>query len=135
MTRNFWMVLLAVGMIVSAGAGVCEAQKGSSVPAAPIPRHIPAAKKVFIANGGGDESLFDTPQFSGGPDRLYNEFYSAMKAWGRYELVSTPSEANLVFEVRLTMTQILRPDDFKVSGPSYDAQFRLTIQDVPTHTE
>lgn len=44
----------------------------------------------YSEEGGGDESLFVWPQYSGGPDRLYNEFYAAMKSWGRYELVSTP---------------------------------------------
>ncbi|MGB7844165.1 MAG: hypothetical protein WBL63_00995 [Candidatus Acidiferrum sp.] len=36
---------------------------------APIPAQILAAKKVFVANGGGDESRYEEASFSGGPDR------------------------------------------------------------------
>jgi hypothetical protein len=56
------------------------AQASKAGPLAPIPSQILAAKKIFIANRGGDEVLFDSPQYSGGPDRLYNEFYAAMKS-------------------------------------------------------
>ena len=62
---------------------ICAAQKKTadhgSTPA-PIPTQILTAKKVFIANGGGDKSGYDAAMYSGGPDRAYNEFYAAMKA-------------------------------------------------------
>jgi hypothetical protein len=127
--------LLACFTFLMAGMEVCSAQKPKKeeIPVAPIPVQILNAKKVFIANGGGDQSSFDTPQYSGGPDRLYNEFYAAMKSWGRYELVATPAEADLVFEVRLTLIQLLRADDYKTNQPAYDSQFRLAIRDIQTH--
>ena len=59
-------------------------------PAAPVPPLILTAKKVFIANGGGDESLFDSPQYRGGPDRLYNEFYAAVKSWDATNWLALP---------------------------------------------
>lgn len=130
-------MILAVLAILLTSAGVLagpKEKKGNDVPKAPIPSQILTAKKVFIANGGGDESLFDTPQYSGGPDRLYNEFYSAMKAWGHYELVASPAEADIVVEVRLSLVQVQRPE-LKVNNvPAYDSQFRLTISDVRTGT-
>jgi hypothetical protein len=73
---------------------------------APIPEQILTAKKVFIANGGGDESRDEAVSYSGGPDRAYNEFYAAMKTWGRYELIAAPGDAELVFEIRLTDFQL-----------------------------
>ncbi len=88
---------------------ICAAQqkkpKDSSPAPAPIPVQIVAAQKVFIANGGGDKSGYDAAEHSGGPDRAYNEFYAVMKAWGRYELVGSPGEADLVFEIRFTVFQ------------------------------
>ena len=30
----------------------------------------------------------------------YNAFYAAMKEWGKYTLVVSPAEADLVFEIR-----------------------------------
>ena len=112
---------------------LCAAPKPKEVPPAPVPPLILAAKKVFISNGGGDESPFDWPQYTGGPDRLYNEFYAAMKSWGRYDLVDSPGEADLVFEISLTNLQPMRSEPLKEQNPEYDSQFHLAIRDVKTH--
>jgi len=109
------------------------AQKSKQAPPAPTPSLIFTAKKVFIANAGGDESLFDSPQYNGGPDRLYNEFYAAMKSWGRYEIVSAPDDADLVFEISLTIVQPRRSEPTGDNNPIYDSQFHLAIRDMKTH--
>src|SRR5260370_29492331 len=62
---------------------------------APLPSQIYTAKKVFVSNGG-DETLGD---YSGGPDRAYNQLYAALKGWGRYELETAPADAEVVFEI------------------------------------
>jgi hypothetical protein len=126
------MILASVAISMTC-EGVAVAQKSNPAPAAPVPAQILSAKKVFIANGGGDESRFESPQYSGGPDRLYNEFYAAMKSWGRYELVSTPAEADLVFEISLTLIQVHRAEPLRETDPAYDSQFRLTLRDMQTH--
>jgi len=65
---------------------------------------------------------------------LYNEFYAAMKSWGRYELVGAPQEADLVFEVRLTIIQPQRSHPLGgESNPEYDSQFHLAVRDVVTN--
>jgi hypothetical protein len=70
--------------------------KGATVAAAgPVPAEIATAKKAFISNSPG----FNLSASLGGPNRAYNEFYAAMKSWGRYELVSSPVEADLIFEI------------------------------------
>ena len=130
MAKRLRAAVLFAGLAISLRCDhLYAAQQFKQVPPAPVPPLILAAKKVFIANGGGDESLFDMPQYSGGPDRLYNEFYASMKSWGRYELVSSPGEADLVFEVRLT---VLQPAERQLPT-SYDSQFHLAIRDVKTH--
>jgi hypothetical protein len=68
---------------------------------APVPSSLLNAKKVFISNAGADSGLFPHP-FSGDPDRAYNEFYANVSSWGRYELVATPGEADLVLELQLS---------------------------------
>lgn len=97
----FWVTLLGLGLIA-----VAEAQQPKGPPPAPIPPQIAAAKKAFIANGGGAsfETILEQTVFSGGPDRPYNQLYDAMKSWGRYELVGSPSESDLVFNVRWNLT-------------------------------
>jgi hypothetical protein len=65
---------------------------------------------------------------------LYDEFYAAMKSWGRYELVGAPNEADLVFEVRLTVMQPQRSQPLGAdANPEYDSQFHLAIRDGMTH--
>ncbi len=62
---------------------------------APRPAQILAAKKVFISNASGEsyDSFFSEPS---GP---YEQFYGAVKSLGRYELVGSPADADLVFEI------------------------------------
>jgi hypothetical protein len=115
------------------GGRLYATQKSKLAPSAPIPSLILSAKKVFVANGGGDESLFG-PQYTGGPDRLYDEFYAGMKSWGRYELVGSPEDADLVFEIRLKVMQPHRSEPLGGdNNQAYDSQFQLAIRDVKTH--
>jgi hypothetical protein len=93
-----------------------------------VPAQIAAAQKVFISNAGGAslETVIDETVFNGGPDRPYNEFYAAMKSWGRYDLVSSPADADLVLEISwvLSDTGLRLP----VLG-----QLRLVVIDPKTH--
>lgn len=90
---------------------IAAAQQAGDPPAGPIPIQILTGKKLFISNGDGDE-FFNVPNLT------YNELYAAMKSWGRYELVSAPADADLVFEVR-----------FVAGG----YQLRCVILDPKTH--
>ena len=109
------------------------AAQTKQIPPAPIPTQISAAKRAFIANGGGDEPGIDEPIF-GGVDRSYNQFYAAMKSAGRYELVGSPAEADLLFEIRFAVktstTKVFKGDTI---GSSLDPQFRLEIRDPKTN--
>src|ERR1035437_1588859 len=78
-------------------ASTLFAQAASVVPAAPIPSQILTAKKVFISNIGGIVYHY----WSGRPDRIYNEFYAAMKSRGQYEIVAVPADSDLVLDVRV----------------------------------
>lgn len=92
--------------IVLAEATIFGAQqpKDAAVSTAPVPAQIVSGKKVFISNAG-EENLNTSigPLLSGRSNRIYNQFYAAMKQWGRYELVSGPAEADLVFEIGFTI--------------------------------
>jgi hypothetical protein len=67
-------------------------------PAAPLPSQIIAAKRFFISNTG---SGFDSRVWSGNSDRIYNEFYAAVKSSGQFELASAPGDADLVLDVNV----------------------------------
>ena len=89
------------------------------MPSAPIPAQVVAARRVFISNGGDDD--WTIPHQFHAPNLTYNEFYAEIKSWGKYELVSSPADADVVFEIR-----------------SYDSrqagfQVHLSILDPKTH--
>ena len=82
----------AVLMISLLPIQVIEAADTKPVELAPIPTQIATAKKVFIANAGGDDPGIYEALFNRDVDRSYNLFYAAMKSAGRYELVGSPAE-------------------------------------------
>ena len=97
--RYFLFVCAALMFAVFANAQTPPAA-APPLPAslAPVPPALLNAKTVFISNAGADSGLFPHP-FSGDPDRPYNEFFASMQAWSRYQIVTDPSEADLVFEL------------------------------------
>lgn len=89
---------------------------------APVPTPVLEGKRVFLSYELGDVTAFPSG-YSGGPERAYSEMYAAMKAWGRYEMVLDPKDADLIFGIRF------------VYAPGLAApQIRLGIADVKTHT-
>lgn len=101
MNRN-GLVFCSLVCTALLSASAVSAQK-SAAPPAPIPSAILAAKKIFISNAASDNGMFPSP-FSGDPDRAYNQFYAALKAKGKYELVADPADADLVLELHLENT-------------------------------
>lgn len=129
MGRTAGVSAVLIVMVLSFLSGIVAAQ-GKQAEAAPIPTQIAAAKRVFIANGGGDEPSFQDPFFEGGVDRAYNKFYAAMKSTGRHELVGSPAEADLLFNIRFVVPPA--PVDVTHGNsltPVYDPQFHLEIRD------
>ena len=92
--------------IFSTIAAIATAQQPKAPPVAPIPAQIASAQRVFISNTGGAsfETVIDQTVFDGGPDRPYNEFYALMKDWGRFQIVSSPGDADLVFAIGWVVT-------------------------------
>jgi hypothetical protein len=87
--------------------------------AAPLPTQIGSGKRVFVSNLGGECQNFNSPGFNfgiGQPLRhgqvsaavptAYDGLYSALKDWGRFELVLTPSDADLVFQIHVICPSI-----------------------------
>jgi hypothetical protein len=60
---------------------------------------------------------------------VYGDIYKALTAWGRYRLVSSPDQADLIFQLRevSTLTTMSGTDDtvYTVNNPT----FQLTIVD------
>lgn len=114
----------------------------SAATQAPVPAQILSAKKIFIAYGGGETNR--PPQnYSGSADRTYSQFYMALNNWSNYQLVSTPAEADLVFEVSFANPYVggsvfgggaINGTSGGVSSVSYtDPQLKVAIIDLKTH--
>ena len=137
MARHCNGVVLSIGLAISLLQGaVLTAQQSKQVPPAPVPQQIVMAKKVFVANAGSEDRSPDEPEFSGSAERAYNQFYAAMKTWGKYELTSVPADADLVFEIQFTMPPISRAvfHGDSTGAASYDPQFRVVIRDPKTNS-
>jgi hypothetical protein len=121
-------VLLFVFALTMTSVSAFAGQQPNDPPSAPVPTPIFAAKKVFISNATGEVVL---PP--GNPDLTYDEFYAAMKSWGRYQLVSSPADADLILEVRFTF--VIGPTGVNQGsgGSTQDFQFRLSILDPKSH--
>ena len=111
-------------LCVSAGPAA-RAQQTSDPPAAPKPAQIFTGTKVFIANA-------ESATIMGVPDLTYNEFYAGMKAWGKYELVASPADADLVLEIRFGSTGGENLMSAFTTGTMFPA-VRVTILDPKTH--
>lgn len=72
------------------------------------------------------------PVFDGGPPRAYNEFYAAVKTAGRYEIVGSPADAELILEIGLAVTEVSGGGGGK-GAYWYDPQLRLAIRDPKTN--
>ena len=98
--------------------------------AAPGPPQIAAAHKVFVSNGGGS-NYFN--MFTGGPDRAYNSLYAELKQSNRYQLVSAPADADLIFQIRSIAPAVDASTPDSPGGIAYNPQLILSIQDPATH--
>ena len=127
---GFASFVFAVALLSDVVAGA--QQQALPVVSAPVPPAIYSAKKVFISNAGADRGLFPEP-FSGDPERAYNEFYADVQGLGRYDLVTNPEDADLVFELQLTAPSGPANAN-KVKGASDPLpMFRLAIYDRKSH--
>jgi hypothetical protein len=93
---------IILGMLLICGSCIrLGAQQTEQVPEAPVPPAVIEAKTAFVSNGGqeGNFQMVRDSWYSGGPNRAYNQFYAAMKAWGHFKLVPSPAEADVVFEI------------------------------------
>jgi len=120
-----------VGCILAlllAATPLAQAQQSSSAAPPLVPPQIISAHTIFVSNGGGS-NYFDA--FTGGPNRGYSQLYAALQQWGRYQLVDSPSQADLIFEIRSVAPAV------DVSGPqdsiAYNPQLILRILDPKTN--
>ncbi len=99
------------------------------IPTAGGPTQITSAKKIFLANAGAQTGFpYDSSV-------TYQQFSESLQSWGRYTLVGTPAEADLVFELRSAapVGGVIREGD-GVAATYRLPELQLTIIDPHTQT-
>lgn len=128
MSRSVFTIIVYCSLVVLASSShTVSGQEKGVAPPAPVPAQIFTAKNVFISNGGVDGLALPAFRRLGDVDQPYDAFYAAMKEWGKYALVFSPAQADLVFEIRFIAQ--FNGDERVVS---YVPQFNLTIYDAKT---
>jgi len=128
-TKSAIYITLTLAIVIGPRRSRCQQSSQPPAAVAPIPAQIATAHRVFIANAGADVNAQDFFKRAGAlPEDAYNRFYSAMRNWGKYDLVAGPAEADLVFEIRFTA-----PEYFQGEIANYEPQFNLNIVDAKTH--
>ena len=115
--------------IVMSGFLVCTPMLGAQQTGAgdaPVPAQVLEAHSVFVSNGGGSNYFED---FGGGTNRAYNTFYKQLKQMQKYELVSSPADADLILEIRAIAPETSGYHD----TVSYNPQVILTVRDPKTN--
>jgi len=96
------------------------------VPGGPVPARIASAHTVMLTNVG------ITARLGLDPNQLYNDIHSRLEQWGYYQLVSSPQDADLIFQL-----DEIDPRNGMNVTPGTDAynrtpQFRIVILDAKT---
>jgi hypothetical protein len=102
-------------------------QKAPVAPAAPLPSALANAHTVFLSNVcDGD------PKTCTG---IYDQLYAGLLAQGRYTLVLSPADADLIFEMHYN-TRLSSVSGSSESGPisSVSSRLQLIILDRATRT-
>ena len=114
--------------LLLASTPLIRAQQTSVTAPAPIPPQITSAHTIFIANGGGT-NYFNA--FTGGADRGSNQLFTTLQQWNRYQIVDSPPQADLIFEIHAVAAVVsVAGDDGSVG---YNPQLILRILDPKTN--
>ena len=123
-------IAFALTLVAFTFAASVQAQQNAQPFVAPIPPQIVSAKTVFLSNAGLAPDPRDRILASGKTVTLpFSQFYSAMQTWGRYQIVDSPSAADLVFEFSLTSNYSWCTDPQNCQA----ALVEVVIYDAKTH--
>jgi len=96
-------------------------------PDTPVPAQIAAAHTVFLTNSGADAN------FPVDETKAFNDVYAALQSWGHYQFVTSPAQADLIFDLHdiapLTDVTGGRGGVYSISSPA----FQLFIVDAKTN--
>lgn len=112
-------LILLLNLVNQAGAQSAPVPVQTATPAAPLPALLSNTRTVFLANAGDQENA----------DCLaaYNAFYTDLQQLGRFTLVDTPAQADMVVELHYEIAIGQGRDS---NAPR---QFRVALIDPKAH--
>ncbi|MGB9028873.1 MAG: hypothetical protein WCC27_02035 [Acidobacteriaceae bacterium] len=137
--KRFRSALALLPALVLCAAPLLRAQQPVPPPG-PVPAPIQSAQKIFIANAGMDAfSLQAFRELGLNGTSAYDSLYTTIKSWPNYQLVSSPADADLVLEIRVTapLTNVGEHAtwDFQhiLANTTWQFQTDLVIRDAKSH--
>jgi hypothetical protein len=99
---------------------------------APLPGQILQAHSVFLINGGGSDAAYDA-------------LYDGIKTWGRFQIVGSPNQADIIFTVQawvnktqgdaMAITDKRTGNTIILDQDETDPQIKISITDAPSQNE
>ena len=89
------------GLLVSLFAVGCAQKierRAQQPPPPEVISKVTSARKVFLRNASG-ANTYGAYSLVGGVDAGYNALSTSLKQWGYFQLVASPSQADLIFEI------------------------------------
>jgi len=89
------------GLLVSLFAVGCAQKierRAQQPPPPEVISKVTSARKVFLHNASG-ANTYGAYSLVGGVDAGYNALSTSLKQWGYFQLVASPSQADLIFEI------------------------------------
>ncbi|HEX4681675.1 MAG TPA: hypothetical protein VH277_03140 [Gemmatimonadaceae bacterium] len=144
LTRCTCVGIAVAGLALAGLAAPARAQHDTSA-VAPVPRQIVTARSLFISNDGADtygsETYYRLTRFDGGPDRLYNSYYTAVKTDGHFTLADSPAGADVVVSLRFANPFVEKENEYsriydpQVTARLVDPKTRITLWTLTEHIE
>jgi hypothetical protein len=124
MSSKFVTTFLAILLFSLVSRVMAQTQPTAEIVAGPIPPQLVNAKRVFVANGAGDNDPGIT-KYTSGPDGLYNQFYADVKSLGRYDMAASPADADIALELKV---------DYAVYNHDFTyPKFKVEVRDPKTN--
>ena len=126
--RAALMLCDVLGWASAEAATLLESSTASINSALQRARETLSAQKVFLANGGAAPVLAKAFSEAGLTNEPYSSFYSALRSWGNWQILSSPDGADLV----LVVSAEASPGTYYKGMPNYNLDLELRIIDGKT---
>ena len=109
-----------IAIVASAASLLCfVSQLQAEAPHPPLPTALTSARKLFLGNAGDQENADCL--------RAYTDLYTDIAKLGRFELLATPANADLILEMHYELTP------GQTAGHDDPRRFRVVLIDPASH--